>query len=85
MDVPAMPKVPEGNSFKPEAIRLAIPTPGNPRKIIQIAIAHNGIVGSDGLALIALCNDGTIWEQDKGGRANTWHPLPKITQDTVEV
>jgi hypothetical protein len=46
------------------------------RKIIQIAHA---ISDNRGFSVVALCNDGTIWELDHHCRS--WKQMPDIPQD----
>ena len=43
------------------------------RRVRQIAVAE----ATYGRSVIALCEDGTLWEY----RGGAWHPLPPIPED----
>jgi hypothetical protein len=48
------------------------------RKVIQIAVAGNDETGTDDLrwAILALCDDGTVWRLRN--LAGSWRPLPPV-------
>lgn len=59
------------------------------RKVIQIAVAEYGSESQSesdsssmwGRTLIALCNDGTIWEINDRFDKHQWYPIPPIPQE----
>jgi len=48
------------------------------RKPVQIAVIQR--TDFEPFAILAVCDDGTIWELSNG----TWERLPEIPQDPVE-
>lgn len=49
------------------------------RKIIQICTGFQGEQFEVPLAILALCNDNTVWVMDK--TYSNWNKLPDIPQD----
>jgi hypothetical protein len=50
-----------------------------PRKIIQIAHAMSD---ERGFSIVALCDDGTLWDFD--GQYRNWRQIPAIPQESAE-
>ncbi len=50
-----------------------------PRKIIQIAHAMSD---ERGFSVVALCDDGTLWEYE--GQYRSWRQTPAIPQESAE-
>jgi len=53
--------------------------PAEPRKIIQTSVIQN--TDSTYCAIVALCNDGTVWTHTFGD--GPWHQQPAIPQIEV--
>ena len=48
------------------------------RQIIQVSIAHAISPDYDRTIVVALCNDGTVWEGERADRQPYWVKAPPI-------